>query len=114
MLSERIKLILSEHNIKQVDFAETLGISANYVNQLVNGKKVNISETLAKLIEETYGYSSQWLMTGIGEKNSTPSLSAVKVEFLKRVQKMPEDEIIALLAFANSLESVKKSFSGSM
>ena len=41
MLSERIKLILSEHNIKQVDFAETLGISANYVNQLVNGKKAN-------------------------------------------------------------------------
>lgn len=114
MLSERIKLILSEHNIKQVDFAETLGISANYVNQLVNGKKVNISETLAKLIEETYGYSSQWLMTGTGEKNSTPSLTAIKVEFLKRVQKMPEDEIIALLAFANSLESVKKSFSGSV
>ena len=53
-------------------------------------------------------------MTGTGEKNSTPSLTAVKVEFLKRVQKMPEDEIIALLAFANSLESVKKSFSGSV
>ena len=38
-LGERIKIILSERKIKQVDFAEALGVSANYVNQLVNGKK---------------------------------------------------------------------------
>ena len=49
-LGERIKIILSERKLKQVDFAETLGVSANYVNQLVNGKKNNISDTLAKLI----------------------------------------------------------------
>ena len=60
-LGERIKIILCERNIKQVEFAESLGVSANYINQLVNGKKLNISETLAKLIEETYGYSYQWI-----------------------------------------------------
>ena len=49
-------------------------------------------------------------MTGEGEKISVPSLSAAKLEFLKKVQKMPDDEITALLAFANSLESVKKTF----
>lgn len=109
-LGERIKVILCERNIKQVNFAENLGISANYVNQLVNGKKTNISDTLAKLIEETYGYSAQWIMTGNGEKKSSPAISSAKAEFLKKVQKMPDDEIAALLAFANSLESVKKSF----
>ena len=31
-------------------------------------------------------------------------------KFLKKVQKMPDDEITALLAFANSLESVKRTF----
>lgn len=110
-LGERIKVILSERNIKQIDFAQALGISANYVNQLVNGKKRNISDTLAKLIEETYGYSAEWIMTGEGEKSATPSFSAVKAEFLKKIPKMPDDEITALLAFANSLESVKKTFS---
>lgn len=110
-LGERIKVILRERNIKQIDFAESLGVSANYVNQLVNGKKLNISDTLAKLIEETYGYSSHWIMTGIGEKKSSPSLSAAKAEFLKKISKMSDDEITALLAFANSLESVKKTFS---
>lgn len=110
-LGERIKIILCERNIKQVEFAEALGVSANYVNQLVNGKKLNISDTLAKLIEETYGYSSYWIMTGNGEKKASPSLSAAKAEFIKKIQKMPDDEVTALLAFANSLESVKKSFS---
>ncbi len=109
-LGERIKTILFERNIKQVEFAETLGVSANYINLLVNGKKLNISDTLAKLIEETYGYSSQWVLTGEGEKEASPSFSAAKVEFLKKVQKMPDDEITALLAFANSLESVKRTF----
>lgn len=109
-LGERIKTILSERNIKQVDFAAALGISANYVNQLVNGKKVNISDTLAKLIEETYGYSVQWIMTGEGEKNFAPSLSAAKIEFIKKIQKMSDDEVAALLAFANSLDNIKKYF----
>lgn len=109
-LGERIKTILSERNIRQVDFASALGVSANYVNQLVNGKKTNISDTLAKLIEETYGFSAQWIMTGEGEKIISSSLSTVKVEFIKKIQKMPDDEITALLAFANSLDSVKKTF----
>lgn len=112
-LGERIKIILSERNLKQIDFAETLGVSANYVNQLVNGKKLNISNTLAKLIEETYGYSTQWIITGEGEKTSTPPLSTAKIEFLKKVQKMPDDKFDALLAFAKSLESVKKAYESS-
>ena len=49
-------------------------------------------------------------MNGEGEKLSSPSLSATKIEFLKKIQKMPDDEITALLAFANSLESVKRTF----
>lgn len=110
-LGERLRIILEERNIKQVDFARSLGVSANYINLLISGKRGPISDTLAKLIEETYGYSAQWVMTGNGEKIATPSLSVAKIEFLKKVQKMPDDEIAALLAFANSLESVKKSFS---
>ena len=107
-LGDRLRIILKERNIKQVDFAKTLGISANYINLLISGKRGPISETLAKLIEETYGYSAQWVMTGEGDKNSSPSLSAIKVEFLKKIQKMPDDEVLALLSFANSLASVKE------
>lgn len=107
-LGERLRIILNERNIKQVDFAKSLGISANYISLLISGKRGPISETLAKLIEETYGYSANWIMTGNGDKTSIPLLSATKVELLKKIQKMPDDEIAALIAFANSLDSVKK------
>ncbi len=109
-LGERIKLILRERNMKQVDFARGLGVSANYVNLLVNGKKENISAPLAKLIEETYGYTASWVKAGCGPKMKPAALSAAKVEFIKKIQSMPDDEVAALLAFANSLDSVKKCF----
>ena len=110
ILSERIECVLCERNITQKTFADTLGISANYVNQLVKGKKTNVSEPLAKLIEETYGYSAKWIMLGEGEKFSKLHISPIKAELLKEIPKMSEDEAVALLAFSNSLDNVKKSF----
>ena len=106
-LGERIKTILTERDLKQTEFADQMGIGPNYVNQLANGKKTNMSETLAKLIEETYGYSAQWVLTGEGEKNPSELLSPAKKELIKRVQKMPEDEVLALLAFAKVLGDLK-------
>lgn len=105
-LGQRVQTILKERKIKQVDFAKTLGISANYVNLIVNDKKETISETLAKLIEETYGYSAQWVLYGNGEKLSTNELTAGKSEILKKIQKMSDSEVRAVLAFVNTLDSI--------
>ena len=109
-LGERIQIILKERHIKQVEFAKALGISANYVNLLANDKKTSISDTLAKLIEETYGYSAQWLAEGVGEKNVDSSVSASKAEVLKKIKKMSDNEVKATLAFVKTLESVNKNF----
>ncbi|WP_343247971.1 helix-turn-helix transcriptional regulator [Diplocloster hominis] len=109
-LGDRIKCILSEKNMKQVEFASTLGISANYVNQLVNGKKTNISETLAKLIEERFGYSAEWIINESGSKLASPTLSAIKKEFIRKIRKMPDEEVLAMLAFAETFASFKRQF----
>ncbi|CUN04738.1 helix-turn-helix domain-containing protein [Turicibacter sanguinis] len=106
-LQDRIKVILSEKNLKQTEFANSLGISANYVNLLVNGKKNNLSETLAKLIEETYGYSSEWILTGNGNMYITTDLNSLKLETIKKIKKMSDSEVAALLAFMTSLETIK-------
>lgn len=105
-LGQRIKLILKEQKIKQIDFAKTLGISANYVNLIVNDKKHTISDTLAKLIEETYGYSSQWILNETGDKLSQNDLTFEKTEILKKIQKMSDNEVKAVLAFVNTLDSL--------
>ena len=60
-LGQRLQTILQERNIKQIDFSKSLGVSANYINLLVNGKKNNISETLDKLKEETKGNKANWI-----------------------------------------------------
>ena len=41
-LGQRVQTILKERKIKQVEFARTLGISANYVNLIANDKKETI------------------------------------------------------------------------
>lgn len=106
-LGQRLQTILQERNIKQIDFSKSLGVSANYINLLVNGKKNNISETLAKLIEETYGYSANWILNGTGEKIAKNELTKEKAEILKKIQKMSDNEIKAVLAFVNTLDSIK-------
>ena len=106
-LGKRIECILSECRIKQVEFAAELGVSANYVNQLIKGKKTGISTPLARLIQEIYGYSAQWVMTGTGEKRSFSALSASRQKLIEKVLKMSDEDLAVLLSFASYLDSEK-------
>lgn len=106
-LGQRVKTILQERKIRQVEFARSLGISANYVNLIVNDKKDTISETLAKLIEERYGYSARWILEETGEKLTSCELTAEKAEIIKKIQNMSDSEVKAVLAFVNTLDSLK-------
>lgn len=104
-LGERIECILSECRLKQVEFAAELGVSANYVNQLIKGKRTHISTPLARLIQEIYGYSARWIMAGTGEKRSFSALSVSRKMLIEKIQKMSDEELAILLSFASYLES---------
>ena len=106
-LGQRIQTILKEQKIKQVEFARTLGISANYANLIANDKKETISDTLAKLIEESYGYSAQWVLDGSGEKLSTNELTAEKSELLKKIQKMSSSDVLYIPILEDSAPQIK-------
>lgn len=67
-LSGRLNLILKEQKLKKVAFAKTLGVSDNYIYIITSGRKNSISNTLALLIQEKYGYSARWVLTGEGPK----------------------------------------------
>lgn len=109
-LGQRIKMILEQHQITQKQFASTLGISANYANLLVNDKKQKISNTLAKLIEESYGFSAQWVMDGSGEKYTVYFLTNIKAELFEKLKQMSDEEAKVILAFIETLESTNKKF----
>lgn len=116
-LKDRLQLILDERHLKQKDLASTIKVTESYVSNMLKGKRSNISESLAMLIEQTYGYSAQWILTGEGDRYSTqaniPELSSTKKRVIAEIEKMSEAELDAVKVFINSLSEYKKAFNAS-
>lgn len=62
----RLKSFLKENNIGQQQVAAALGVSKQYVNGLCNGKP--LGKKNAALLQELYGVSAGWLLTGQGKR----------------------------------------------
>lgn len=116
-LKDRLQIVLNEQNIKQKDLANTIKVTESYVSNMLKGKRNNISESLALLIEQKYGYSAQWILTGEGEPYTTqsniPNLSSTKKRLISEIEKMSDSEIDAIKVFIDSLDEYKKAFSSS-
>ncbi len=102
-LSSRIRWIIAERQIKQADFARALGVSANYIYLLTSGRKTSISETLARLIESTYGCSAEWVLTGERSENTETAYRDLKSDTIQKLNKMDDAELQAVAAFIRSL-----------
>jgi transcriptional regulator with XRE-family HTH domain len=51
----------------QRGFADMLGVSENYIYMILNGKRTNVSKSIASLIEAKMGFCTRWILTGEGE-----------------------------------------------
>ena len=113
-LKDRIRLILDEQHIKQKDLASTIKVTESYVSNMLKGKRCNISEALALLIEQAYGYPAQWVLTGEGDcyavKPDAPNLSPAKKRLIAEIEKMSEPELDAIQVFIDSLDGYKRAF----
>ena len=113
-LKDRIRLILDEQGLKQRELASAIKVTESYVSNLTKGKRCNISESLASLIEQTYGYSAQWILTGEGDyyvyKSIAPDLSPLKKMLIAKIEKMSEPELNATKVFIDSLDEYRKAF----
>ena len=111
---DRIRQILSENKLKQKQFASTIGVTESYISKLLKDPSVNLSRTLASLIEEKYGYSAEWILTGSGPKlkqiSKNHSLSDIHQRALAQLEKMNDEQVKAVLAFINSLDELEKNF----
>lgn len=97
-MKDRIKEIRG--NMTQDDFAETMGISKNYVSQMENGKKVPGDRLISDICEK-FGYSETWLKTGVGNpKEKTLELSSTQVllEALERDHGKPFPSMVKAIA----------------
>ncbi len=112
---DRIRLILQENKLKQKQFAYEIGVSESYVSMLLKKPDINLSQSLATLIEEKYGYNAKWVLTGNPPKlkqfSKNKTLSELHQKALSQLEKMNDEQIKAVLAFINSLDDIEKSFS---
>ena len=109
---ERIKLILQENKLKQKQFAATIGVTESYISKLLKSPDIRLSQSLAALIEEKYGYNADWILYGnepkLKQVSKNPALSELHQKALAQLERMNDDQVKAVLAFINSLESVEK------
>lgn len=112
---DRIKLILQENSLKQKQLAKEIGVSESYISKLLKDPDIGLSQTIAVIIEEKYGYDAGWVLNGTEPKlkqvSKNSELSELHQKVILKIEKMNNEQIKAVLAFINALEDVEKSYS---
>jgi transcriptional regulator with XRE-family HTH domain len=114
MVHDELKRYFDERGITQQQVADALGVSLQYVNQLLNGRKT-LGKKNAERLANLYGLSKPFLLTGEGElllssstptpqattdtSNMVPALLAAKDEIIESLKRelQTKDELIASL-----------------
>lgn len=111
---DRIKLILQENKLKQKQLAAEIGVTESYISKLLKDPDIRLSQSLASLIEEKYGYNANWVLNGQEPKlkqfSKNKDLSELHQKALSQLEKMNDEQVKAVLAFINSLNAVEQSF----
>lgn len=110
---DRIRQILKENKLKQKEFASVIGVTESYISKLLKDPDIRLSQSLAVLIEEKYGYNAEWVLNGSEPKlkqvSKDKSLSEIHQKALAQLEKMNDEQVKAVLAFINSLDELEKS-----
>lgn len=109
-LAERIKLIITENNLKQKDFASSLGVTGSHISKIVKSAESGISRALAELISDRYGYSLEWILNGVEPKMKQASgdkaLTPIQRKAIAQIENLSNEKAAAVLAFMDSLNRV--------
>lgn len=109
---DRIRLILQENKLKQKQLAEELGVTESYISKLLKEPEIHLSQSLASLIEEKYGYNAIWILNGDEPKlkqiSKNRTLSELHQKALVQLERMSDTQVKAVLAFINSLDEIEK------
>lgn len=106
MISERLKILLTELHISQRQFAKKINLDAGYFSRIMQGK-VTPPDRILLLIENVFHVNKKWLEEGEGEMFSTPDLSLSKKQVLESIDTLNEEQINAVSAFIKYLTEYK-------
>lgn len=81
-MRERIREIRADQKLTQARFAESIGLTQNYIAQVEMGAK-RVSDRTVRDICRIYGVNELWLRTGNGEKYAPKSREQEMAELVK-------------------------------
>jgi len=105
-LSDRMRTIINECGLKQKAFAKSINVTDSYISKLIRDES-GMSCRTAMIIEQLYGYSKDWIITGKEPKKPagrSRSLTNLQRKIITEVEQMSEDELQALSAFIEYLK----------
>lgn len=101
---ETLQSIMAEKELTIPDVARLSGLPDSTIRSMISRKNKTVALEVAFKLSKGLGVTLEQLN---GEA-SEMLLSPVKQEFIRKIQRMPDNEVIALLAFADSLNNTKK------
>jgi transcriptional regulator with XRE-family HTH domain len=114
-LSDRVRTIIREGGLKQKEFAGSIHVTDSYISKLLRDES-GMSNTTAMLIEELYGYSQRWILSGkepvMRDGFKSRDLSPLQKKIIFDVKRMSEAELKALSAFIDSLKTYREGRNG--
>lgn len=90
MMNERIKQVRQSAGLTQLQFAERLGLSRNFIAMMETGGRDPSDRTISDICRE-FNINEDWLRTGNGEMSRKLTRSQEIAEFMGDFMNEPDD-----------------------
>ena len=110
MVNDRLKMLLTELDISQRQFAMKINLDAGYFSRIMQGK-VNPPDRILLLIENVFNVNKNWLENGEGEMFATQGITLAKKQVLESIDTLTDEQVNAVSSFIKYFVIVLKIFS---
>ena len=109
--NQRLRQAVKYLKLTHQQFAEAIGVSRVYVTKLLTEEERKMSAHLAATIENKFGISADWLLSGVGQMLSTytkiPELTPKQRRLTEQLERLDDRQLNAVLAFMDTLERLE-------
>nr|DAM93261.1 MAG TPA: Helix-turn-helix XRE-family like protein [Caudoviricetes sp.] len=91
-MNDRIKQVRQSVGLTQMQFAERLGLSRNFIAMVETGGRVPSDRTISDICRE-FNINESWLRTGDGDMMRKLTRDQEIAEYMGRLMGNPEDDI---------------------
>ena len=102
MVNDRLKMLLTELDISQRQFAMKINLDAGYFSRIMQGK-VNPPDRILLLIENVFNVNKNWLENGEGEMFATQGITLAKKQVLESIDTLTDEQVNAVSSFIKYL-----------